>query len=76
MARITITHETQFISEETGYSAWVHVTNESDEDFAHHVGYYDNEHAAKDKAKNAAKGMARAVRLTGRKPVVVEGEHK
>lgn len=75
MPRMTITHETNYVSDETGYSAWVHVHNGTKDDHAHHVGYYPCQFTAMEKAKNAAEGIARAVRMTGRKPKVVSGTH-
>ena len=70
MLHVTITHRIYYISEDTGYSAWVHVSTgtQTIKSFAYHVGYYDDEYTAKAAAEYTANGMARAVSLAGGKP--------
>lgn len=50
------------------FSAWVHVTKESDDDFASHVGHFDNVYAAELAANWHAKSIYKAVKLAGKKP--------
>ena len=76
MKLVTLRHQTYYVSEDIGYSAWVHVLTGTHHNFPYHVGYYDDEYVAKVRAKYAANVMARAVGLVGGKPVVIEGEHK
>lgn len=50
------------------FSAWVHVTKESDDDFASRAGHFSNVYAAKYAANSHAEGIYKAIKLAGKKP--------
>lgn len=64
---ITIKCETYFVSEETGYSAWVHIgsVDKPSEGFAHHAGYRHLEKCAIAAAASEAEQFVKAYRLAG-----------
>ena len=50
------------------FSAWVHVTKESDDDFAAHAGHFSNVYSAKRAANWHAESICKAIKLAGKKP--------
>lgn len=72
MARITVTHSQDFVSTDTGYSAWVHV-DFRDNSYAEHAGYHASAWEAKDAAKNTARCIIKAMEFCGRRPKLIDG---
>lgn len=74
---ITLRFKINFISDESGYSCWVHVSGDDERaDYATHAGYAFNATEAQDKAFGHASDLQRVLIFAGVKSKIIEGKHE
>ena len=62
---ITIETDVEFVSNKTGYSAWLHVSGGVGDDYAQHCGFHKTHCKAAYTAQDAADDLSRVLRKAG-----------
>lgn len=73
MTKFILIHSTFEVSQQTGFSAWVHMLNDEGGHEAYQAGYYPTIGAAALAAENAAKGMGKILEMQGTSFKIVDG---